>query len=511
MIRYPSSLFLLVPMALILPTAIWGQTPSSFRPATPESVGFSSDALEELADTVRGYFEDGHMVGGELLVIKNRRTVLHEAFGWKDREDKKPMDLNTICNVRSMTKPFTGAAAQILIDEGKLSLDDPVAKYLPGFDNEKSKTITVEQLLTHRSGLPLSILTSLDEYEDLYSLANAVGERGPEFTPGSKFWYSDAGSEALGAVVEQISGVLLDEFIAERLLEPLGMNDSFYLLPGKDRDSRWDRIASSYYGSTGSWTKFWKPNGTPLYPFVLGSQSLYSTPMDYARFLAMWMDEGLSLDGQRVLSREAVERMLTPVSVLSQMGSDARMPTFFDGLWTYYGQMSVLYVASETLQGGKPQGVGHSGSDGTIAWAWPELDLMVLYFTQSRGGVSALRLEREIDRLLIHPGIEPEIPEEYQPYLGVYLANFGPHHNEEFTVLVLNGRLVLDIPSVFFFELKDPDSRGRWRFVSDNNVSVSFDRDDTGTVTGMRLYEPGHVYRLPKIQTTPVNDWRVYF
>src|SRR5205823_12149417 len=142
------------------------------------------------------------IVGGELLVIKNRKTVLHEVYGNRDREDKRPMERNTIFNIRSMTKPLTGAAVQILIDEGKVGLDDPVAKYLPGFDNDKSRAITIKQLLEHRSGLPLTIITArIDQFKDLQAQAQAVGEKGPQFKPNEKFWYSDAGSDTAAAVV----------------------------------------------------------------------------------------------------------------------------------------------------------------------------------------------------------------------------------------------------------------------------------------------------------------------
>ena len=142
------------------------------------------------------------------------------------------MERGTNPNIRSMTKPLTGVAVQMLADQGKLRLDDPVAKYLPGFDNEKSKAITIEQLLQHRSGLPLTIpilMVRIDAYPDLQAQAKAIGENGPQFKPGEKFWYSDAGSDAAAAVVERISGTTIDRFVAERILQPLGMADSFYL------------------------------------------------------------------------------------------------------------------------------------------------------------------------------------------------------------------------------------------------------------------------------------------
>ena len=204
--RLPAFGFFLLSLSCLLAPR-WTHAQESiaaFPAAVPESTGLSTTALEQLADTVAGYLEEGQIVGAELLVIKNRRTVLHKAFGWRDREGAISMTPNTIFNIRSMTKPLTGAAVQMLIDDGRLSLDDPASRYIPGFDNKKSKDITVHQLLTHRSGLPVTILTSINQYKDLQSMANAVGKRGPQFPPESNFWYSDPGTDVLGAIVERI-------------------------------------------------------------------------------------------------------------------------------------------------------------------------------------------------------------------------------------------------------------------------------------------------------------------
>src|SRR5581483_3856340 len=178
------------------------QEARTFPAATPESQGVPAAAVRRLTDEVEKYVKTGAIVGGELLVIKNRKTILHEAFGDRDREDKRPMVRDTIFNVRSMTKPLTGVAVHMLAEAGKLRLDDPVSKYLPGFDNDKSRAITIEQLLQHRSGLPLTIIVlAINQYPDLQRQAKAVGEKGPQFKPGEKFWYSDAGSDAAAAVV----------------------------------------------------------------------------------------------------------------------------------------------------------------------------------------------------------------------------------------------------------------------------------------------------------------------
>jgi CubicO group peptidase (beta-lactamase class C family) len=464
----------------------------AFSYASPESQGLSAEAPEQLADMVRGYVEGDKIVGAELLVIKNRQVVLHKAVGWKDRGDEIPLERNTLFNIRSMTKPVMGTAIQMLIEEGKLALDDPVAKYLPSFDNEQSGDITVEHLLTHRSGLPLTMIAaSFGEFDSLRALADGAGERGPDFEPGTAFQYSDTGSDVLGALVEVISGVPLQQFVQERILDPLGMADTVTLIEADD--PRTDRIASLYFGGQGEWSRIWSPTADePLYPFAMGSQSLYTTPLDYARFLAFWMDSG-RIGDQQLLSAQAVERALTSVS-------DSKLPGSFPGLRLDYGQMWIVYVPRDALEGkGEMALFGHSGSDGTWAWVWPDLDLMVLYFTQSRGQGTGIGLEDKIDHLLIHPGREEvEVPDELEPYLGTYTALSGPLMYKQFEVLVQNGRLAVNLPEQIVVELEPPDDEGKWAFSIDNSIAVSFVQDETGQVTALKLYQAGKVYKVPR-------------
>jgi CubicO group peptidase (beta-lactamase class C family) len=483
--RWPAVLLLLsVPAAT-------AAGPTVFAPATPESQGLDPAALKSLAESIRGYVEQDTVVGAELAVIKNRRLVFHEAFGMRDREDGVAWEKNTLCNIRSMSKCLTGAAAQVLIDQQKLGLDDPVARYLPSFDNDKSGAITVEHLLTHRSGLPLTMLEEMyGEYGSLREIADLAGARGPDFEPGTDFQYSDTGSDVLGAVIEVVAGRPLEAFVRETLLDPLGMDDT--LVYHDPEDPHRERVPPLYVGAPHNWIRFWTPEDDPFYPFEAGSQSLYSTPLDYARFLAMCMDGG-RLGDTRVLSSEAVARMLTPVSEMP-------LPVGFPDADVRYGQMMILYADASS---GRLTAFGHNGSDGTWATAWPDRDLMVLYFTQSRGQATGTRLEAQIDRLLLHPEREgeaavAEVAAEYAPYLGVYVANFVQHNNEEFTVKVVNGHLAVDVPSQIVYELRDPDENGRWLFALTDQVAVTFERDDAGTVDCMVISQGGMTFHVPR-------------
>src|SRR5262245_741309 len=330
---------LLVSLATAGARALARQDPA-FPVATPESQGLPADAVRELSATVRGYVASDQAVGAELLVVKNRRTVAHEAFGMADRERGVAMAPGTIFNLRSMTKMFTGAAVQMLIDTGDLEPDMKAADFLEGFRNAKSESITIGQLLAHRGGLPLSILIKagrLDAYPSLIEMADAVGKGGPEFPPDSKFWYSDSGSDALAAIVETVTGKGVAQFVSERLFTPLGMDDTFYLTKTTPHDP--SRVASLYLGSAGAWTRQWNGRDPPFYPYPWGSQTAFGTLEDYAKFLAMLLDHGRARStsatkdsskagaagdavGPEILTKEAVERILTPRSLMTQLGAD---------------------------------------------------------------------------------------------------------------------------------------------------------------------------------------------
>ncbi len=159
--------------------------------------------------------------------------------------------------------------------------------------------------------------------------------------------------------------------------------------------------------------------------------------------------------------------------------------------------MALMHVDGEPVDGEPPEGaapeiVGYSGSDGTIAWAWPERDLMILYFTQSRGGSSPIRLEAEIQRLLLEPSSGPvaEIPVGYGELLGIYTANFGPFRDEPFEILWRDDELALDIPSQFIFPLDRIGDDERWALRGAPGAELDFARDEAGAISGLRIH-PG--------------------
>lgn len=460
---------------------------ADFAPASPASQGVDESALLELTGAVEEFIADGSIVGAELLVVKNRRTILHRVFGAADRDDEIPMTRNTIFNIRSMTKPITGTAALMLADDGLLGLDDLAADYIDSFDHGASRRITVDHLLTHRSGLPMSVITSFDQLDSLLGLARLCGEAELRFDPGAQFHYSDAGSDTLGAIVELAAEEPLHEFHAMRILGPLGLRDTRMLVEKGDPITA--RFSSAYFGGADAWTRYWRRGGDALYPCALGSQSAFSTTHDYARFLAFWMDGG-QVDGEALLSPEAVERALSPLSPMTY-------PSGFHDVEVWYGRMWTLWLTpgDEPVEQ-RMLAFGHGGSDGTWAWAFPRHDLIVCYFTQSRGQATGIGLERDLDRLLLRPDefpTEPRAVIDLEPFLGIFVDG-----SARFTILERNGVLALRLPQQLETRLAGPDESGIWVSELDARMKVSFVRDDSGAVTAMLFDQDGQVIELPR-------------
>lgn len=403
--------------AAAVPTPARAQERLEFPAVAPESVGVSAAALERLDAVVRGYVERDEAVGAELLVIQGRKTVWHRAHGWADRESGRKLEPGTIQCIRSMTKPFVGTAIRMLVDDGVIELDDAVHEFLPDFASGTHRAITVAQLLEHRSGLPLSSLpgVDLDTLRGVQDVGALAAKAALAFPPGSSLQYSDDGTDTLAAIVEKASGKPIHEFLRERILAPLGLRDTLPLVLEDDPHAA--RMAVAYAGSPGDWRSFWRPGDAPLFPCFLGSQSMYSTCEDYARFLCLWADGGL-VGERRLLSAEGVARALRP---RSPMG----FPAGFTGLRTWYGQLWMLAAPEGETAPETPVAFGHGGSDGTLAWMWPERDLIVLYFTQSRGGTSVAAIGAEIDRLLIRGDLaeRPVVARDLAPLAGIYWSD----------------------------------------------------------------------------------------
>jgi methyl acetate hydrolase len=263
----------------------------------------------------------GDVPGVVVAVVDKNGSLYNEAFGKSSTARNTPMTKDTIFNMASMTKAITSAAIMLLVDEGKLKVDDEVAKYLPKYKdplvitkfNEADGTyetrpakrpITIRHLLTHTSGIGYGFSSP--------TLAKIIEKTKKSeldlpllFDPGES-WAYGASTRVLGLVVEAISGQKIDAFLQSRILGPLGMSDTSYLVP----TTKYSRVVAVNARNAGG--KFEeRPIPATIPATVQGDGGLYGTASDYGLFLRMLLNRG-TLNGKRILSENAVKTMLAP-------------------------------------------------------------------------------------------------------------------------------------------------------------------------------------------------------
>ncbi len=260
----------------------------------------------------------GDVPGVVVAVVNKDGTLYHEAFGLSSTLSKRPMAKDTIFNMASMTKPITSVAVMMLIEQRKLALDDEVAKYLPKYKsplvitkfNEADasyetrpakRAITIRQLLTHTSGLGYGFGNPM-----VTKIMQKTGKSELDmpllFDPGESWTYGPS-TRVLGELVEVVSGQKLDAFLESRILHPLGMHDTSYLVP----TANYSRVvAVNSRGADGKFVE--RPMPATLTASVAGDGGLYGTASDYGLFLRMLLNRG-TLGNTRILSDNSVKSM----------------------------------------------------------------------------------------------------------------------------------------------------------------------------------------------------------
>lgn len=348
------------------------------------AAGMSEERLEHIETMLQNAVASNEIPGAVALIARNGKIVFHKSFGMADNASKKKMTNDVIFRIASQSKAITATAIMMLWEEGKFRLDDPISKYIPEFEianildtfNEADssftvkpadKKITIRHLLTHTSGLGYGVIDGDDRIRKIYAKAGVtdlyttkditieesikkLAKLPLHHHPGEKFTYSE-GLDVLGYFIEIISGMPFDEFLRQRLFDPLGMDDTWFYLPS----NKSDRLVSVQQPVKGSWEKFPVTFYDPDYPikgakrFFSGGAGLSSTAKDYAVFLQMYLNQG-EYNGVRILSKTTVRSIMG-----NQIGDLWENGPKFYGL--AFGVLSQ-----------KGQDQGGEGSTGTFDW-----------------------------------------------------------------------------------------------------------------------------------------------
>ncbi|MBN9486486.1 MAG: beta-lactamase family protein [Alphaproteobacteria bacterium] len=399
--------------ALVVGFALPAASQGIPKAQSPEEVGFSSIRLKRLPDRINEDVKAGKIPGAVVLIARNGRIVMFDAFGFRDREAKAPMQTDSIFRIASMTKPITSVAAMTLVEEGKMSLADPVAKYIPAFGETKvsvtknnpdgtvemglepqDQPMTIEDLMRHTSGLTYGVQGSNNVVKRSYydmkvmdggqtneEMAGKLAKLALLYQPGTHFEYSMS-TDVLGRVIEVVSGMPLDKFIEERIAKPMKLGDTAF------------EVSADKKGRGARPQKEGPRNEVPPIPDVTykatwksGGAGLVSTAADYARFLQMFANGG-ELDGVRVISRKTIDLMTA-----NNLPPDIKMG---DGMWRLgplepsarMGQGFGLGFAVRTDQGrnplaGSPYDYHWGGVWGTYFWHDPRERMYVVFMMQS--------------------------------------------------------------------------------------------------------------------------------
>ena len=381
----------------------WGAPSAAAVPlptSTPQAEGMSAEKLAKIGEIMNGFVKDKKIAGAIVLIARNGKLVFQEAYGRRTLDDEQPLARDTIFRIYSMSKAITSAAALMLVEEGKLDLDAPVAKYLPEFaemtvldgDNERpvKSPITVKDLFRHTSGIPygntagsttekiMEATEALDRHSSLELMATKLGKIPLEFDPGTK-WKYGASIDVLGYLVEKVSGKPFAEFLQERIFEPLAMTDTGFYVPA----TKQSRFAANYFHDDQrrfiirddpSQSDYLLKPGLPS-----GGGGMVGTAGDYMRFLLMIANDG-QWNGQRFLSPESVELMRT-----NQLPEGVGWIGFGDQERTGVGfglGFSVTVEESDKNPGAKKGEYGWGGAASTHYWLSPEDKLVVVTMEQ---------------------------------------------------------------------------------------------------------------------------------
>ena len=360
--------------------------------ATPDAVGMSAERLQNATAVLRQAVVDHKIAGAVALVARHGKIAYLEPVGMQDVASRAPMGERTLFRLYSQTKAVTAVAVMMLRDEGKFQLAEPVAKWLPEFNHvmvqtsdgearKPSREITVEDLSLHTSGLshrndaPYRQRQVRVRSQGLPRFVTNITQAPLMEDPGTRFRYSE-GTTVLGRLVELWSGTPFDTFVTERILKPLGMDDTSFWVEGEAQA----RLATVYrLAPTGGLTPFEIEEDVPFTrrpALIEGAVGLVSTAPDFLRFCQMLLNKG-ELDGVRLLSAKTVEMMTKnglSSPVLQQRGGA-----------TGWGLANVDVVVTPSPRGYLTSAgeYGWDGSAGTFFSIDPERQLIVLLFAQN--------------------------------------------------------------------------------------------------------------------------------
>ncbi|WP_242084414.1 serine hydrolase domain-containing protein [Aestuariivivens sediminis] len=331
-----------------------------------------------LEKSIKEWTESGELMGAEVLVIENNKETFHRSFGWADKESGKKLENGSIWAVMSMAKPITATAVLMLMEDGKLSLDDPILKYFPEFKGNSQ--ITIRHLLEQSSGDDgkhgsgghnVVEFESLDEWINDWAMQESSGSFG-------EFAYSNFNYGALAYIVEKASGQSIEKYISDHIITPLGLKQTYVKF---SINSDWAQNVPSRYqwsDSLNRFERFWTNRQQPSWAFYSGSLGLWTTAKDYATFMQIWLNKG-KFGTEQILEESTVEEALK-----------LHVKAYGEG---HFGHGYGWFIEDDPLV------FRYGGSAGSLAKAIVSENRLVVYMTHCGNGKHKSSFEDQLDKM----------------------------------------------------------------------------------------------------------------
>lgn len=356
----------------------------------PEEVGLSREGLERAYGIIEQAIAEGSLMGAAIQVSRNGMTLEPRCFGRRELNlNGAPVEPDTIFLVASVTKPVTATAAMLLVERGKLCLDEPVSSIVPEFGNKGKERILVRHLFTHTSGLPDQLSENQELREKHAPMAEFIRRIcGVEllFPPGTNVSYQSCGLAMLSEIVERIEGVPFREFMRKELFNPLGMKDTS-LGAQQNKTERISQLnipsGAFQYGSSDA---DWNWNSSYWWNFGAPWGGMFTTVKDMTVFCQMFLNGGRFGDVQ-ILSPTTVAAMTTDqIVAMPNITEKVKLTNRWGLGWHLRSLSSSGFgdLVSESTY-------GHSGATGTLVWLDPQFRLTCVIFTNDPQGATRLR------------------------------------------------------------------------------------------------------------------------
>ena len=340
---------------------------TTLRRDTPEVVDLSRDSLQKVQDIMNDAVLDSTFPGGAVAVVKDGVVAYQKGFGYKTYEKLHPVGEDAIYDVASLTKVMaTTPAVMKLVDDGKISLDDKISKYIPEFRTNNKSKITIRNLLLHNSGLP-AFRVYVDSLKTEEKIIKAIKNEPLIYEPGTKYEYSDLGFILLGEIIETVTGQPLDQYVRQKFFYPLGMGGT-YFNPKKMGERITDRIPPTEIDTTYRMkTMQAEVHDERAYYLngVAGHAGLFSSTADLAVYSQMLLNNG-SYGGRQYLKPETVKRFTKRQSQRVNRGFG-------------FDRKSEGFSTAGSLTSDKT--FGHTGFTGTSFWIDPERNMAIIILT----------------------------------------------------------------------------------------------------------------------------------